>query len=253
MIQSGLSSSYQSDSSSSLPTPNLTMPTKRSRKSKSKKSTTKSTQVESMLADDRTIDFLKFAPEIRNNVYGYVCVKPTYIGSSNGKVVTTKQFYKDAATWRNLAFATSCKQIYVESSYVFYARNGFEFCYIRALLEFLEAIGLGGRTLLTKLRFLYERSGTPFIALRYLKSCRNLQDLEIYITLRLQNGYPLIQPLQFFLGDLTKIEFGEYQSYGTGVKVLGYQRFLSADDSRRKSLTESLEKIKNGEDDKWKW
>ncbi|KAK4691837.1 hypothetical protein P7C71_g5252, partial [Lecanoromycetidae sp. Uapishka_2] len=225
------------------------MPTNQSRKSRMKKSA----KVGSVTPDDRIIDFMKFAPEIRNNVYDHICVKPSYIGSNGGLVITTKQFYKDAASWRNLGFATSCKQIYIESSHVFYSRNGFEFCYIRSLLEFLEAIGLGGRTLLTKLRILYERSGTPFIALRYLKSCKNLQELEVYITGARQAGFPLLQPLQFFLGNLTKIEFGDHQSYGTEVKYSGPPvDFSSPEIHRRKSLTESLEKIKNGEDGKWK-
>jgi len=224
------------------------MPTKQSRKSSSKKST----PVEPMVPDDRIIDFLGFPSEIRNNIYDYVCVKPTYIGSNAGKLVKTKQFYKDAATWRNLAFATSCKQIYIEASHVFYARNGFEFYYIRSLLEFLETIGLGGRSLLTKLRILYVRSGTPFIALRYLKSCKNLQELEVYITWGSQIGYALIQPLHFFLGDLTKIEFGDAQQYGSRLEVANIRTTLPADDQRLKSLTESLEKIKNGEDGRYK-
>ncbi len=206
-----------------------------------------------MLTDDRVMDFLKFAPEIRNRVYDYVCVKPTYIGSNDGKAVATARFYEDAATWRNLAFATSCKQIYIESSHVFYSRNGFEFSMMRPLLEFLEAIGLGGRILLTKLRFIYcTFARHTFIPLRYLKSCKNLQELEVYVQARPGWGYPLMKPIQFFLSDLTKVDFGESQPYGTTLAGPWTPTVMQADElPNSRFLIDSLNKIKSGEDAKF--
>lgn len=199
--------------------------------------------------------FFKFPPEVRNNIYDLVCVKPTYIGSNNGKAVTTVGFYKDAATWRSLPFASSCKQIYIECSHIYYSRNGFEFRYVRPLLEFLEAIGLGGRILLTKLRFIYGVAGTScYVALRYLKSCKNLKDLDIWHLI--QRGWcsPMIEPLDFFLGNRTEVEFGEPLPFGDNRRgCMKKSLVIHAESSGRKSLTESLKKLKSGEDGKWKW
>ena len=64
---------------------------------------------------------------------------------------------------------------------MFYAQKGFKFRSVRPFLGFLEGIGRKGRRTLTKLRFVNTTTGTPFIALRYLKSCENLQKLEIYV------------------------------------------------------------------------
>lgn len=114
--------------------------------------------------------------------YGIVCVKPSYIGSNRDK--SSRGFFKDAANWRNLAFATSCRQIYEEMSNVFYAQNGFEFNSGPPFLEFLKGIGRKGRKgrrTLTKLGFVNTTTGMPFIALRYLKPCDNLHKLEIYV------------------------------------------------------------------------
>ena len=126
--------------------------------------------------NDRVIDFLKFEPELRNKIYGIMCVKSFYIGSNRD--TSSRGFFKDAAKWRNLAFATSCRQIYEEMCNVFYAQSGFEFSSVRPFLEFLEGIG---RRTLTKLRFVNTTTGMPFIGLRYLKFCDNLQQLETYV------------------------------------------------------------------------
>lgn len=52
---------------------------------------------------------------------------------------------------------------------------------VRPFLEFLEGRWRKRRRTLTKLRFVNTTTGMPFIALRYLKFCENLQKLEIYV------------------------------------------------------------------------
>ena len=234
---------------------------------------------------DRVTDFLKLGPELRDNIYDNLCVKPTYIGSERNK--TFRGFQRDAAEWRNLAFATSCRQIYEEISHVFYARNGFEFGFVRPFLEFLEGIGLKGRKSLTKVRFMYVMDGTPFVALRYLKSCKNLQKLEIYIQTVvkeriLQDAYfPMKKPLGFFLRDWDKIEFGQCQKsvasessvysdqgegnkettqdnqenntkYDIGIEDTQTCATGQAGENLLKSLILALKKIKTGDDKTWK-
>ncbi len=97
------------------------------------------------VTDEQGLDFLSFPREIRDNIYSFILVKPTFIGSESK---FTKPFYRDAIAWRNLAFAGSCRQIWNESLRVYLAQNGFEFFYIRPFLEFLEEIGIRGRRLL---------------------------------------------------------------------------------------------------------
>ena len=166
------------------------------------------------------IEFLKFAPEIRNQIYDTVFVKPTYIGAARSHHgVRTKSFYKDASLWRNLGFAMTCRQVYEESSNIFYAKNGFEFYYIRPFLEFLEAIGVHRRGMLTKLRYHQSENSQPFIVCRYLKSCTGLKDLNIWLRVRPRDGsrvylnawweYPFKDPKDFFSGNKSEIEFGE--------------------------------------------
>lgn len=170
---------------------------------------------------DYKIDFLRFAPEIRNQIYDLVFVKPSYIGSTSTHFhVRTKGFYNDARLWRNLGFAMTCRQIYEESANIFYAKNGFEFYYSRPFLEFLEAIGVQRRGLLTKLRYHQHENGAPFIVCRYLKSCTNLKDLEILARVATETRakffweYPLKNPKDFFLGKKTEIEFREPRTLG---------------------------------------
>ncbi|MCJ1257788.1 hypothetical protein MMC24_005614 [Lignoscripta atroalba] len=166
-----------------------------------------------------TFPFLKLPPEIRNRCYDLIFVSPKYIGSNGTQ---TKSFYKDAAKWRNLSFARSCRQIYSESGNIFFARNGFEFYYIRPFLEFLEAIGINRRRLLTKIRYIFS-GGRPYVGLRYLRSCTNLQVLEIHIRVVMQNKrnswwlYSMENAKDFFFTDFRGMVFGTAVGVGKAV------------------------------------
>lgn len=160
--------------------------------------------------------FLTLPPEIRNMIYDLVFVSPAYIGTDK---MLTKGFFEEAAQWRNLAFARSCRQIYHESAHIFYAKNGFEFWYIGPMLNFMESIGFQGRRLLTRLRFSF-LSGSPFVALRYLKSCESLKELSISIRiskLRHKNSwwlYPVKNVHAFVFTDCNELSFGEGRGFG---------------------------------------
>lgn len=192
--------------------------------------------------------FLKLPPEIRNRIYDLVFVSPQYIGA-NGTL--TKAFYHDAAKYRHLAFASACRQIYQESANIFYAKNGFEFFYIRPLLEFLEAIGAEGRKLLTKIKFSCTK-GTPFIVLRYLKSCTNLQELEVSTRIVMPSrknswwAYPLKDAKGFFLGSNRVIEYEEVRGFGKAAAAAEGpdQRRI---DGEKDNLTRSLRAVKREE------
>ncbi|KAL9039706.1 MAG: hypothetical protein Q9214_004771, partial [Letrouitia sp. 1 TL-2023] len=130
------------------------------------------------IAAEQKFDFLRLPPEIRNRVYDFVFVSNHYIGTAYGTL--TRQFYRDAIKWRNLHFLKVCRQIYNESAGIFFARNGFEFSYITTLQHFMRSIGIKNRRLITKLRYCHSAfRGKPFKALRYLRSCENLINLEI--------------------------------------------------------------------------
>lgn len=195
--------------------------------------------------------FLQLPPEIRNRIYHLVFVKPGYIGSEG---TLTKAFYHDAAKWRNLAFARSCRQVYNESADIFYARNGFEFFYIRPFLEFIEAIGIKRRKLLTKIRF-HHTKGTPFIALRYLKSCNNLEELEVRARCMKKRTkswweYPMKNAKSFFLGSHSSIEFGDVLRFGKG-----FTRDEHPAEGKQQAtllLVESLLKVKAEENGNYK-
>lgn len=73
---------------------------------------------------EQCIDVLSFPREVRNNIYSFIFVKPTYIGRDTK---FTKPFWRDAITWRKPDFAGSCRQIWNESLRVYLAKNGFEF------------------------------------------------------------------------------------------------------------------------------
>ena len=192
--------------------------------------------------------FLKLPPEIRNRVYDLVFVSDRYIGA-NGTL--TRAFYHDAAEHRHLAFASACRQIYQESANIFYAKNGFEFFYIRPFLEFIEAIGVDRRKLLTKLKFNCS-SGTPFIVLRYLKSCTNLQELEVSARIVMPGrpkswwAYPLKDARAFFLGSNQDIEYENIRRFGKATTAL--QDPPQARIDRAKSnLDKSLRAVKQEE------
>ena len=199
----------------------------------------------------RGFPFLQLPPEIRNRIYHLVFVKPGYIGSEG---TLTKAFYHDAAEWRNLAFARSCRQVYNESADIFYARNGFEFFYIRPFLEFIEAIGNKRRKLLTKIRF-HHTKGTPFIILRYLKSCKNLEELEVHARCvkKKTNSwweYPMKDAKGFFLGSHSRIEFGEVLRFGKA--IASDENPTGGKSLATMFLVESLQKVKAEEKGKYK-
>lgn len=152
--------------------------------------------------------FLSLPPEIRNMIYDLVFVSPAYIGT-NG--MTNSLFFKDALKWRNLDFAMSCRQVYIESANVFYAKNGFEFYYIRPFKAFLESIGIERRRLITKLNFNFLK-GSPYVVLRYIRSCTNIQQLNISLRVMHPQGwwlYPVQNVKEFLFTNFNKLEFGE--------------------------------------------
>ena len=155
--------------------------------------------------------FLKLPPEIRNRCYEFVFVSPVYIGSVN---THAGSFHDDAVKWRNLGFARSCRQIYNESGHIFFAQNGFEFYYIRPFLDFLKVIGTERLRMITRLRYNFS-GGRPHAALQYLKSCVNLQLLEVYLRVRIKiKGncwwlYPLENAKDFFLSEYSLVRFGK--------------------------------------------
>lgn len=174
------------------------------------------------VSDDQGVDFLSFPREIRNTIYKFVFVKQTHIG---GETKFTKPFYRDALTSRALNFAGCCRQIWNESLRTFIVQNGFEFFFIRPTLEFLEKIGICGRNLLQKLRWHHPKHSRPFIVLRLFRSCKHLQELEIFARVTVKGrknfwwGVPLLNAKRFFLTKFSKIEFGKAQAFGKGAKV----------------------------------
>lgn len=103
-------------------------------------------------------------------IYDLVFVSPAYIGT-NG--MTNSSFLKDALKWRDLDFAMSCRRVYIVSANVSYTKNGFEFYYIRPFKVFIESIGIERRRPITKLNFNFLK-GSPYIMLRYIRSCTNI-------------------------------------------------------------------------------
>lgn len=120
-------------------------------------------------------NFLDLPREIRHIIYELVFVSPKYIGSEGTQ---TRSFKRDLYKWRHFAFARSCRLIYEESTYIFFSKNGFMFFFHRPALEFFENIGPARRAMLTKLKFTFN-STSPFLALRYVRSCTILKELEI--------------------------------------------------------------------------
>lgn len=202
------------------------------------------------VSDDQGLDFLSFPQKVRDSIYSFIFVKPTFIGSG---VKFTKPFYRDVITWRNLAFAGTCRQIWNESLKVYLASNGFEFFYIRPFLEFLEKIGIRGRRLLTNVRWHHHKRSRPFIVLRYLRSCTALQTLRIFARVTVENrknfwwGVPLLNAKMFFLSDYHKIEFGTAQAFGKVAEAREVPPDFGANIPETHSLvtlSENLRKVK---------
>lgn len=161
-------------------------------------------------SDDKGLDFFGFPREIRDMVYAEIFVKPTRIGAESK---FTKPFWREAISWRNHNLAGTCRQIWNESLQVYLLKNGFEFFYVRPFLEFLEKIGIRGRRLLRDIVWHHHAHSIPFIAIRYLKSCTKLQNLQVFarVTVKDRKGLrylvPFINARQFFIGDNHTIAF----------------------------------------------
>ena len=204
-----------------------------------------------LVTDEQGLEFLSFPREIRNIVYGFVFVKPTFIGSESR---FTTSFYRDAIAWRNLAFAGSCRQIWNESLRVYLVQNGFEFYYIRPFLEFLEKIGIRGRPLLKRLRWHHHKHSRPFIVLRYLRSCTTLATLAVFARVTVEKrknfwwGVPLLNAKAFFLSNHHKIRFGPAQAFGKGAMVdeepPKFTAFGEFETRSLVTLSENLKKVK---------
>ncbi|KAL8747390.1 MAG: hypothetical protein Q9190_000736 [Brigantiaea leucoxantha] len=157
---------------------------------------------------EHTFDFLGLPPEIRNRIYHLLYISPKYIGTAYGN--QTRQFYKDATKWRNLGLVKVCRQIYNESADIFFIKNGFEFSYVTPMYHFMRSIGIRQRRMITKIRYRHDvyRNGLPFKALRYLRSCENITELEILGTSYYSNRVALENAKAYFLTEeYDKIEW----------------------------------------------
>ena len=160
--------------------------------------------------------------EIRNQIYSQVFVKPTYIGAienRKGSAPRSKEFCAQYADWRKSSFAVSCRQVYHESSNIFFAQNGFEFSYARPALDFLMSIGARRRAMITKLKYHQNEAGRCFDVCRFFKSCTGLH--ELHVSWRVESrvagihvwwDFPVQKPLQFFLGKPTNLRIGKPQA-----------------------------------------
>ena len=128
-----------------------------------------------------SLSFLHLPLELREMIYEKLFICPENIGTTGVRV---KSVMKHARIWRSLSFARSCRQIWQESEHYFLTRNRFDFYEIRSFLTFLEAIGIKGRQLLTRVRY-FHSVGHPFIVLRYLRSLINVRELEIFARVRM--------------------------------------------------------------------
>lgn len=208
--------------------------------------------------------FLKLPPEIRNKIYDLLVVNSAYIGST---AMTIREFYEDVAKWHNTALSMTCRQIYDESANIFFVKNGFEFYCIRSFVEFMQGIGITRRRLLKKLKFNY-RCGSPFMALRYIRSCTSLQELDISIQIikpdteefqwpdsdSEQSGwlyrnqswwlYPVKDPMKFFFANHSELSLGEGRGFGKASDAEASKGLVAALGAQS-VLFEALQKVKH--------
>lgn len=189
--------------------------------------------------------FQKLPPEIRNTIYKMAFITPEYIGKNSA---TLKNFRKEASKVRHLSFAMTCKQIYEESAGIFFGYNGFSFQDPDLLLRFLQAIGIRNRERLTKLAYIHDcsfkweeafshesagdddfdgylvkedvRSASyAFPALRYLKSCINIQTLDVYLLVEMNDFYTEVIHMEdakkLFMTTSTVVKWGEPRMMST--------------------------------------
>ena len=130
----------------------------------------------------REFRFLELPPEVRNMVYGLIHVSPDYIGAGRDDDIDGRHFFQDAKRWLNLAFISTCKLIYHESTPFFYKQNGFEFTFPNSGVSFLRGIGPGRRQLITKIRAAMFDS--PWDAVQLIGDCKSIVDLDMYVQSR---------------------------------------------------------------------
>lgn len=167
------------------------------------------------------IRFLDFPPGIRNMIYDFIFVSSEPIGSDPSHGFLARFSYKEAAKWRNLKFAMSCRQIFKESSDIFFANNCFEFFHVYQVVTFLKKIGTEGQRQIRKLKLNY-RDSEPKQAFKSIRMCPNITDLDIAIELsdwsKKRGDYcqhfPIIDAKELIFGDLEEIKFGDRQIWG---------------------------------------
>ena len=166
--------------------------------------------------------FLKLPPEVRNMIYELVHVSPENIGLDVAHRYHRSFPYDEAAKWRNLSFSMACREIYRESTAIFYSKNCFEFYRVHSMIKFFDTIGSKCQGQITKLKFNYQ-GADGYKAFKRIGNCRNLQHLEVLVQqffggdagFNICHSFPLKNAKQFFFTDYNKIEYGPLQNTGT--------------------------------------
>jgi hypothetical protein len=166
----------------------------------------------SSIISTKTFPFLNLPTEIRLQIYYHLLVKPNgfYIGDPNlGSTSPSppannpsnssqyidasseirhnphSQLFLDFRTYRNTSFALADRQIYTETSEIFYGRNGFNFSKGYAMHLFLRTLKLESRRHPRRLRFLPTDYSAPemrhlFAALIHIRvNFPGLRELEL--------------------------------------------------------------------------
>ena len=113
----------------------------------------------------------------------------------------------------------------------------------------MEDLTIEKRKLLRSIKYHYSRRGNPFRALRYLRSCTNLLNLEIAVKVSVADSecmddawyYPLLNAKDFILTPYSTVEFGPIQCYGEAVNAIPNQ---SEVDEAIENLGNALRKVK---------
>jgi hypothetical protein len=167
------------------------------------------------------IRFFDFPPEIRTMIYNLIFVSAEPIGSNPSHTFGAKFPYREAAKWRNLVFAMSCRQIFDEASNIFFANNCFEFFQVYQVVSFLKKIGIEGRQQVRKLKLNY-RDSDPKKAFKSIRMCPNITNLDIAIedphySQKLGaycEHYPIIDAKELIFGNLDEITLGNRKIFG---------------------------------------
>ena len=113
----------------------------------------------------------------------------------------------------------------------------------------MEDLPIAKREILRTIKYHYTRRGNPFRALRFLRSCINLQNLEIAVKISVAESdepedywlYPFLNAKEFFLTPYSTVEFGPVQCFGTAVGGTPDQSEL---DDAIENLGNALRKVK---------